>query len=78
MIKILFFLMTFLISGCAGLSVHKDSDPNLFYERKAAMEMECKNYAQNLYPGYPAKRGVLTNYLFTRAYDQCLQKKAFN
>ncbi len=78
MIKFLVIIMVFMISGCASLVGYDDSKHEAFYGRKAEVEAQCKYYAQNLYPGYPARRGILTNYLFTRAYDQCLEQKTLN
>jgi len=76
-IKVSFVLMGLALSGCAGLSGQNFHNADVFYERKAAIEDECKDYARNLYPGYPARRGVLTNFNFTHAYDQCLTTKKF-
>ena len=76
--KYLVLSIAFLISGCVSLTGYKDTDSEVFYERKTELEIQCKSEAQNLNPGYPAKRGVLTNYWFTRSYDQCLEKKTLN
>ena len=76
MFKLMFSLLIFVIGGCAIYAGHENSDPKLSYESKAELETKCRHYAQELYPGYPSRRGVLTNYWFTRTYDQCLEKKA--
>jgi len=78
MFKLMVSLMIFVIGGCASFAGLENSDPKLFYESKAELETKCRNYAQELFPGYPSRRGVLTNYWFTRVYDQCLERKSFN
>ena len=76
--KVTILLLSFVLSGCASFTGYEDSDSRIFYERKSALEKECKYDAHKLYPGYPTSRGVLTNYGFTSTYDQCMEKKVFN
>jgi len=78
MIKFLALPIAFLISGCVSLTDYKGTDSEIFYELKTELEMQCKSDAQSLHPGYPARRGVLTNFWFTRTYDQCLENKTLN
>lgn len=66
------------LHGCTSWVANEKFMAADYYEVQAALEDQCRMAAQALYPGYPAKRGVLTNYWFTRAYDRCLEKKALN
>ena len=75
MIRIIALMAVLGLGGCMSFS---DQNPKMFYERKAELETQCKHVAHQQFPGYPMKRGVLTNYGFTRAYDQCLEKKVLN
>lgn len=75
MLKIIVWLIVLGLTGCTGFA---EKNTDLFYERQAELEAQCRDTAHEQFPGYPRKRGVLINYWFTRAYDQCLEKKALN
>lgn len=78
MMRISVFLMILVFGGCSSMTGYGDNNADSFYESKAELEAQCSVIAQEQNPGYPARRGVLNNYRFTRDYDQCLEKKAMN
>ena len=71
-------IITLLITGCATWADYKNNDAKNFYEIRAELSAQCRDYAQEIYPGYPARRGVLTNYWYTHAYDRCMEKSTLN
>jgi hypothetical protein len=78
MFKAVVLILTILITGCATWAEYPNNDAKDFYEIRAELSAQCRDYAQNSYPGYPDRRGVLTNYWYTRAYDQCMESPTLN
>lgn len=69
-------ILMFALTGCSSVPSKTANTPDLYYAHKAEREAQCAMSANHEYPGYPARRGVLTNYWFTQAYDRCLEKGA--
>jgi len=78
MFKAMILIITLLITGCATWAEYPNNDAKDLYEIRAELSAQCRDYAQKLYPGYPDRRGVLTNYWYTRAYDRCMEKSILN
>ena len=78
MIKQILILSLIALNSCTSSVGNEHSMHEDFYDLKAKLEDQCRMSAQELYPAYPARRGVLINYWFTRAYEQCLEKKTSN
>ncbi len=65
-------LVFIFLSGCAGSSTFYANNGDDFYARKAEREAYCREFSHQLHPAYPTRRGVKTNFWFTRDYDLCL------